>query len=152
MDNHFKIIIPLYNVEKWIKICIRSVKAQSYKNFQCILLDDISTDKSADIIQKEIKGDDRFKLIVNTEKAYALKNIYDGIDYSNPSSEDIIVTLDGDDWFAEKDVLKKLNTIYKNKKCWLTYGSYAEYPSGRRGKFAKQISKNVINNNDFRRY
>jgi len=152
MDNHFKIIIPLYNVEKWIKICIRSVKAQSYKNFQCIILDDISTDKSVEIIQKEIKGDDRFELIVNTEKAYALKNIYDGINYSNPSSEDIIVTLDGDDWFAEKDVLKKLNTIYKNKKCWLTYGSYAEYPSGRRGKFAKQISKNVINNNAFRKY
>jgi glycosyltransferase involved in cell wall biosynthesis len=152
MDNHFKIIIPLYNVEKWIKICIRSVKAQSYKNFQCIILDDISTDKSVEIIQKEIKGDDRFKLVINTEKSYALKNIYDGINYSNPNSEDIIVTLDGDDWFAEKDVLKKLNRIYKSKKCWLTYGSYAEYPSGRRGKFAKQISKNVINNNAFRKY
>jgi len=151
-DNHFKIIIPLYNVEKWIKICIRSVRAQSYKNFQCIILDDLSTDKSVEIIQKEIQNDERFKLIINEDKAYALKNIYDGINISNPKPEDIIVTLDGDDWLAEKNVLEKLNTIYKNKRCWLTYGSYAEYPSGRRGKFAKRIPKEVTNKNAFRAY
>ena len=85
MNNHFKIIVPLYNVEKWIKYCIRSIKAQEHKNFECIMIDDISTDKSVDIINKEITGDSRFKLITNTKKAYALKNICDGIEISNPS-------------------------------------------------------------------
>ena len=140
----------MYNVEKWIKICIRSVRAQSYKNFQCIILDDLSADKSVEIIRKEIAGDDRFKLIVNDTKAYALKNIYDGIEFSKPNKEDVIVTLDGDDWLASRDVLKILNDKYTKSNCWLTYGSYAEYPGNRRGKFSKQLPMAVINNSSYR--
>ena len=150
MDNHFKIIIPLYNVEKWIKICLRSVKLQSYRNFQCIIIDDISTDNSVEIIRKEIEGDRRFKLVVNKEKAYALKNIYDGIESSKPKPEDIIVTLDGDDWLASKDVLKILNEVYSKESCWITYGSYAEYPSKTRGKFARKIPQEVVNGATYR--
>ena len=130
MSNHFKIIVPFYNVEEWIKVCIRSVKLQDYKDFQCVLIDDISTDSSAEIVEQEIAGDDRFVLVRNTEKAYALKNIYDAISLSEPHEEDVIVTLDGDDWLANKGVLNKLNDVYIQSGCWLTYGSYAEYPNG----------------------
>tara|TARA_A100001391_G_scaffold204453_2_gene200228 strand:- start:5284 stop:7224 length:1941 start_codon:yes stop_codon:yes gene_type:complete len=124
--------------------------AQKYKNYQCILLNDISTDSTREIIEKEIEGKDNFVLINREEKSFALKNIYDGIEYSNPKQEDIIVTLDGDDWFASADVLTKLNDIYNQKKCWMTYGSYIEYPSKQRGKFARQIPESVIRNNAFR--
>lgn len=152
MNNHFKIIIPLYNVEKWIKVCLRSVRIQSYKNFECIILDDMSTDNTSEIIKKEIANDPRFKLISNTEKAFALKNIYDGINISNPKAEDIIVTLDGDDWFSGKDVLKRLNEIFIQQACWITYGSYAEYPGNRRGKFSKKIPDHVVSTASFRKH
>mgnify|MGYP003651773016 CR=1 FL=1 len=62
MSSHFKIIVPFYNVEQWIKICIRSIKAQDYNDYECILIDDISTDKSAAIVKKEIGTDKRFRL------------------------------------------------------------------------------------------
>ena len=150
MNNHFKIIIPFYNAEKWIKLCIRSVKAQSYRNFECIIIDDISTDKSVEVIKKEIFDDDRFKLIINEEKAFALKNIYDGINYSKPCKEDIIITLDGDDWLAGKDVLKKVNDTYNEESCWITYGSYIEYPSKNKGKFSKQLPPQVITAGSYR--
>ena len=150
MNNHFKIIIPLYNAQQWIRFCVKSVKEQAYENFQCIILDDISTDKSAEIIKDEIKDDDRFVLIENTQKAFALKNIYDGIGASSPEPEDIIITLDGDDWFPNKDVLQKLNDVYNSSNCWITYGSYAEFPSGLPGHFAKQIPAHVIEENAFR--
>ena len=152
MSNHFKIIVPFYNAEEWIKVCIRSVKLQNYKNFQCILVDDISTDNSAEIAEQEIANDDRFVLVRNTEKAYALKNIYDAIALSEPHEEDIIVTLDGDDWLANKDVLSKLNSVYAQNSCWLTYGSYAEYPEGVRGKFAKKIPQHIIRSSAFRQH
>ena len=87
MQNHFKIVVPFYNVEKWIKICVRSMRVQSYKNFECILIDDISTDNTVEIIKKEIKSDKRFRLVENTEKAYALKNIYDGILAVDPDAD-----------------------------------------------------------------
>ena len=152
MDNHFKIIIPLYNVEKWIKICLMSVKKQNYKNFECIIIDDISTDDSVKKIKEIIAGDNRFKLIINEEKKYALKNIYEAISLSNPDNEDIIVTLDGDDWLASKDVLETVNKVYNEKKCWMTYGSYAEYPAKTRGQFAKKIPATIIQKNQFRDY
>ena len=150
MNNHFKIIIPFYNVEKWIGLTIKSVKAQKYTNFQCIVINDISTDNSEEVVNNVIKGDSRFVLINNKEKAYALKNIYDAIEYSNPSSEDIIITLDGDDWLASADVLSYLSDFYDKEKCWLTYGSYAEYPSGIKGKFARQIPEDIIRASSYR--
>ena len=76
MASHFKIVVPFYNVEKWIKICIRSIKAQDYKDFQCILLDDMSTDNTANIVREEIGNDPRFTFVEVQEKAFALKNIY----------------------------------------------------------------------------
>ena len=138
MGSHFKVIVPFYNVEKWIKICIRSIKAQNYKDFQCVLLDDMSTDSTAKIVREEIGDDPRFTFVEVQEKAFALKNIYDGIALSSPDPEDIIVTLDGDDWLSGKDVLTALDQAYRNSDCRMTYGSYAEYPGGKKGKFAKQ--------------
>ena len=54
MNDHFKIFIPFYNVEDWIIRTVRSVKGQDYKNFECILVDDMSTDNSIQILEKEI--------------------------------------------------------------------------------------------------
>jgi len=150
MNNHFKIIIPFYNVESWIKLCVRSIKKQTYTNFQCILIDDLSTDKTVEVVEKEIENDERFVLIKKTEKGFALKNIYDTILSSNPNEEDVIVTVDGDDWLANQNVLEVLNTTYNREDCWMTYGSYVEYPSGNRGKFSRQISQQVIDNSSYR--
>jgi len=53
-NNHFKIIVPSYNNEKWLHACLKSVKLQSYDNYQCIIVDDCSSDRSTEIIQEEI--------------------------------------------------------------------------------------------------
>ena len=139
MKNNFTIVVPFYNVSKWIKYNIASIKKQEYNNFKCFLIDDLSTDNSCEIIEKMIKGDDRFVLVRNIEKKFALRNIYDTISLANLSDEDIIITLDGDDWLYSKNVLSYLNNFYNEHDCWMTYGSYAEFPSGNRGKFSKKI-------------
>jgi len=150
-NTHFKIIIPFYNTEKWIANVVKSVLLQDYKDFQCILIDDMSTDSTCDIIEELILNDDRFTLVRNTEKKFALRNIYEAIELSNPSDADVIVTLDGDDWFATKTVLTKLNERYKDSDCFLTYGSFMEYPSRRTGAESSQYSDYVIENNLFRK-
>lgn len=147
---HFKIIVPFHNVEKWIKFCIKSVKIQTYNNFECILVDDCSTDNTRDIILNEIKLDKRFKLILKERKGGALSSICRGIKESNASDEDVIITLDGDDWFYNENVLNLLKKVYEEKQCWMTYGNYIEYPSGEVGRFSKQIPEDIINENKFR--
>jgi glycosyltransferase involved in cell wall biosynthesis len=150
VNNHFKIIVPSYNNELWLHMCLRSVRLQSYDNYQCIIIDDCSSDKSVEIIKKEIAGNSKFTLVENNERKLALRNIYEAVDDFELNDEDIIVTLDGDDWFATKQALEILNNRYKETNCLITYGSYIEHPSKTRGKFSQQIPKEVIETNTFR--
>ena len=150
MDRHFKIIVPFYNVAQWINLTLRSIKLQDYDNFECIIVDDMSTDDSLAMAKKEISGDKRFKIVENTTKKYVLKNLCDAIELSDPKKEDVIVMLDGDDWFAGKGVLSVLNETYDREDCWMTYGSYIEYPSNVRGKFSQKVPDNIISGNLFR--
>ena len=55
------IIIPVYNVENYLDECIQSVLKQTHKNFEIILVDDGSTDKSGCIFDAYKKKDDRIK-------------------------------------------------------------------------------------------
>ena len=57
MEQNFKIITPVYNSEQWIKKCIDSVKAQSYSNFEHIIVDDCSTDNTLQIAIAETEED-----------------------------------------------------------------------------------------------
>ncbi|HIL25849.1 MAG TPA: glycosyltransferase family 2 protein, partial [Nitrospinaceae bacterium] len=150
MKNRIIIVVPFYNVSEWIKYNVMSVKKQDYDNYVCVYVDDVSTDDTFEILQKETQGNDKFILTQNKEKKYALRNIWEGILRANPQPEDIIITLDGDDWLSSADVLRYLNDFYNKEDCWLTYGSYIEFPSGNKGKFSKQIPENVIKNRTFR--
>tara|TARA_A100001515_G_scaffold266_1_gene277 strand:+ start:5516 stop:7132 length:1617 start_codon:yes stop_codon:yes gene_type:complete len=149
-NTHFKIIIPFYNVEDWIDKCIKSIKMQNYNNFECYLVDDMSTDKSNEIIDELIKEDSRFVKIKNRKKKFALHNIHNAIKKSKAKENDVIILLDGDDWLSCPTVLSKLDEIYEDRDCWLTYGSYLIYPIGLRGSEPSEYSKHVIENNKFR--
>lgn len=59
----FYIIIPIYNVEKYLKDCLDSVLNQTYKNFTAILINDGSTDNSPNIAKEYTKRDSRFILL-----------------------------------------------------------------------------------------
>lgn len=150
MTSEIKIVVPIFNAERWIEKCIKSIKAQQYSNFECYLVNDVSTDKTKEKINKYICNDDRFVYVENVEKKYALKNIYDTIKDYNFHNEDIVVLLDGDDWFASPLVLTKISEIYKKESCWMTYGSYVEYPSMKKGRFSQKIPQTTIDNSSYR--
>ncbi len=110
----FKIIIPNYNNEKWIDKCLSSIFNQTYKEFEVIVVDDLSTDGSLEIIKKY-----PVKLIVADHKVYngGARNI--GIRV--PSKEPYTMFLDSDDWLYDKNVLKNIaKTLKKNPVDCLT--------------------------------
>lgn len=152
MSTHFKIVVPFYNVEKWIRATVNSIKLQEYKNYECIIIDDMSNDKSLEVAQQLVGKDSRFHFIKNKKKKHALGNTIQGIEYLRPNKEDVCMVLDGDDWLASATVLSRLDKEYAENDCWMTYGSYMEYPAGVRGKFARQLPEQVITTQSYRQY
>ena len=57
------IIIPVYNVEKYLRECLNSILNQTFQDFEIICVDDGSTDKSLEILQEYKRKDDRFVIL-----------------------------------------------------------------------------------------
>lgn len=148
--QHFKIITPFYNVEKWISTNLESVLGQTYQNFEIYYIDDLSTDRSIEILER-YKSNKNINIIKNTEKKYALKNIYDTINMASPKDEDVIVILDGDDWLSSTEVIEKINNIYNTEDVLMTYGTYIGFPNGQKPWNVKPYSEEVKKTNSYRK-
>jgi len=132
-ENRILAVSSMYNVEEWIGRTINSVLKQEYSNYKYILVDDVSTDKTVEIVKRMTENIDNIEVITNSTKKYSLQNIYEGIRALDPQKEDIILTLDGDDWLAGTQVFETINEKYNETDCWMTWGSYLEFPQGMRG-------------------
>jgi len=155
MSIHFKIITPAYEVEDFIENALISVLNQDYDNFEYIITDDGSKDGTANKIKEFIEKNDcgdYFKLFENKENVGTLYNQYTMIQNVDAQDEDVIIILDGDDWLANEGVLSKLDEIYDERDCWLTYGSYVRYPDGVNSSFhVSEYPKEVIKEGEFRK-
>lgn len=95
-NSELSIIVPVYNVEEYIRECLDSIKNQSFKNWECILVDDGSTDFSGIICDSYAWKDDRFKVIHQKNKGVsAARNV--GIDMS---AAPYISFIDPDDYIS----------------------------------------------------
>ncbi len=63
MQPKISVIIPVYNVEKYLPECLESILNQTFQDFEIICVDDGSTDKSLDILQEYKRKDDRFVIL-----------------------------------------------------------------------------------------
>jgi len=107
------IIIPNFNGEKYLSTCLSSVSKSSYRNFEVILVDDGSTDKSLKIIHKFLKKDKRFKLLKNEKNLGAAASRNKAV---KVAKGEILVFLDNDTE-VDKAWLKELvNPLLKDKK------------------------------------
>lgn len=89
------VIIPVYNVEKYLKRCLDSVVNQTYKNLEIILVDDGSRDNSLKILQEYAFKDSRINILHQENKGAANARNY-GL---NISGGDYVIFLDSDDFF-----------------------------------------------------
>ena len=97
------IIVPIYNMEKYLVDCLKSILNQSYRELEIILVDDGSTDNSKEIIEEYKKADARIISVYQKNMgAPAARNF--GIDMANG---EYIMFFDSDD-VLEKDGIQKL--------------------------------------------
>ncbi|MFC9327024.1 glycosyltransferase family 2 protein [Kitasatospora sp. NPDC057015] len=63
MDPRLSVVVPIYNVERYLQECLDSIAAQTFGAFECVMVDDGSTDDSAAIARTYAAGDPRFRLV-----------------------------------------------------------------------------------------
>lgn len=101
------IIIPIYNVEKYIEQCLNSVLLQTYKDIQVIIVDDGSTDNSTKIVRKVVKDDKRIVFLnqknkgVSEARNYALKFV----------KGEYILFIDSDDYLEKEAIEEMVNKM-----------------------------------------
>ena len=102
----FSIVIPSYNRAEYLHLTIESIQDQLFQDWECVIIDDGSTDNSAEIVQEIIQNDARIKYIYqeNAERSVARNN---GI---KNSSGEYICFLDSDDLYKENH----LQVLFEN--------------------------------------
>ena len=116
------VIVPVYNVEKYIAECIDSVLAQSYSNLELLLINDGSKDGSGAICDEYAVKDSRVRVFHKENKGVSFaRNL--GLDNA---IGDYIIFLDSDDYWLTNDCLEKLVTTSLMFNADIVRGQYKE--------------------------
>ncbi len=114
-------VIPAKNAEAWIAETLESVIEQTYKDWECIVVDDHSTDDTAEVVRFYIKMDERIKLVENR----AGKGRSAARNYGNRvASGDIIMVLDSDDIAQPNRAEETVKFFDDNKDKDVFYSSF----------------------------
>ena len=116
------IIVPIYNVEKYLRQCLDSIRDQSYQNFECLLINDGSPDNSADICKEYVSKDPRFRYIEKENGGVSsARNL--GLEHSKG---EYITFIDSDDW-VDSDYLEVLYKSLTDEKADVAVSTYKQF-------------------------
>jgi glycosyltransferase involved in cell wall biosynthesis len=149
----FVIVIRSYNNGEWYEKNLLSVFEQKYDRYRVIYIDDASTDGTYEKVKSYLEKmgrQEKVTLIHNESNQGAMANIYTAL--HTCADAEIAVLLDGDDWFAHNEVLKRLNEVYADENIWMTYGSYVTYPTYQRGIYSREMPSKIIEQQNVRKY
>ncbi|VWL84911.1 glycosyltransferase family 2 protein [Oceanivirga miroungae] len=108
MNEKISIIIPIYNVENYLRKCLDSIVNQTYKNLEILLIDDGSTDKSGKIADEYAKNDSRVIVFHNENGGVSAARNF-GLD---KATGEYIALVDSDD-YVDLTYIEKLYKVLK---------------------------------------
>ena len=174
MTELISIIVPIYNVEEYLKECLDSIQKQTYQNYDCIMINDGSTDSSREIAETYLV-DSRFRLInqdnqgLSAARNTGLRNLkeessfvafVDSDDYLNPLfleklaeqiSEDVDI-IEGSIQSYKEGIYYNLLQIHQDKLVLTTVEEKLEqlwFQGVRISVFPKLYRKSLLNDNFF---
>lgn len=110
-DYKFSIIIPNYNNAEYLEKCLDSVLNQTYKNYEIIFIDDVSTDNSLEIARKKLTKENHKIIPLNQKRLNGgSRNV--GI---VEADSDYIMCIDSDDWLTSNNILERINKSLRNE-------------------------------------
>jgi len=124
------VLIASYNNAKWYKCNLDSALNQNYSNYRVIYVDDCSPDGTGQLVKKYIEKNgwqDRVTLVQNKSRKLKMENFYNSV-HKYCEDYEIVIDLDGDDWWVDEYVLALINEAYADPDVWMTYGSYVGWP------------------------
>src|SRR5690625_179140 len=152
-NNLISIIVPIYNAQKHLKKCLYSILNQTYKNWELILINDGSTDKSQSIIQEIIKENpDKNIQYVFQENAGPSIVRNKGISLANGT---YLCFVDADDYMDEKALVLMYNAMQINKVDLVCAGYYecnTRFPKGLAlHDFALEKQNTILDKEDYQK-
>ena len=127
-DIGFSIIVPIYNVERYLDECIQSVLCQTYPNFELILVDDGSPDNSPAICDDYALKDSRIK-VIHKQNGGLVSARKAGV---NIAIGDYVVCLDGDDMLHKECLESAKEAIDGHNPDFVAFGYYLKYDDSER--------------------
>lgn len=150
------IITWAYNAEKYIEECVESVLNQSFTDFEWVIIDNASTDKTGDIIKKYSERDYRIKIFTNKQNSF-LRHSYEERDAINPKcteyinnlKSEYVCQLDNDD-FLHHDFLKALYCQAKRYNADLAIGGTEMFDDKNPNRRGRRTPPDFQTNNIFK--
>lgn len=112
------IVLPTYNGEAYIEEAIQSVLKQTYLNIELIVVDDCSTDKTAEIVQRCMERDDRIRLIHNAENQKLPRSLNIGF---RQATGDYFTWTSDDNYYDEDAIEVMLSFLEKSPQYAMVY-------------------------------
>jgi glycosyltransferase involved in cell wall biosynthesis len=119
-----KIIVNCGPCQEFIAQCLDSILSQTFTHWQAYVTVDPCGDRTFEEAMLARQGDSRIDARQNRKRQFAMLNLKHAVERSAAHPDDIIVVLDGDDWFATPDALRIIHDTYRRSECWMTYGSW----------------------------
>lgn len=119
----FSVIVTIYNLEEYLEKCIDSILMQTYRDFEIILVDDGSTDKSSEICDLYKKKDSRV-VVLHKQNGGLISARVDGLMLANGEYS---VFVDGDDWIEANELQCISEIIGENHPDMVEFGFWKEY-------------------------
>ena len=138
------VFVPTYNSEKYLRQCLDSVLQQTFQDWQCVISDDASNDKSVEIAREYEKIDSRFKVLSHEKNVGAANNWNRAKENNNSFATKILCA---DDYLFKDALKEQLEILQRNKTAIVFSERYIVFPSGKKlhprlPKYASDISFN----------
>ena len=122
MDYAISIILCCYNSEKYLNETLNSIKIQTYTNYELIIVDDGSKDRTLEILEHFIKQNQTIKIKLIKQPNMGLPKARN-VALINSSNEYIAI-IDHDDLWVKNKLSEQVNHIKKNKDCYLFFSDF----------------------------